>query len=345
MRYPKPLMPGETIGVTAPAFGATTNPYKTRFANVRKRWEEEGYRLLIGENCFASDGIGISTTPEKCAAELQEMFASEADIVLNTGGGELMCEIVPYLDFDALKALPPKWYMGSSDNTNFIYPYVTIADTAAIYGPCAPAFGMRQWHPCLQDAFDLLTGKKREVHSYGLWEKAANKDVEDPGSSYHLTELLQMTCYVGEKKVRAGEEVFLKGRLLGGCLDCLQTLCGTPYDATRKFAEKYKDNGILWFLEACDLNVFAIRRAMWQLYEAGWFEHASGFLIGRPLNGEPMMNLNAIDAVLEFASRFQVPIVFDADLGHLPPTMPVVVGSLAEVTATEHALQLRMNYQ
>ena len=42
---------------------------------------------------------------------------------------------------------------------------------------------------------------------------------------------------------------------------------------TKDFIERYKEDGILWFLEACDLNVFSIRRAMWQMEQAGWFEH------------------------------------------------------------------------
>ena len=40
---------------------------------------------------------------------------------------------------------------------------------------------------------------------------------------------------------------------------------------------------------------------MWQMEEAGWLRHVKGFLIGRPLNGAAMMNLDAYDAVLEVA--------------------------------------------
>ncbi len=66
--------------------------------------------------------------------------------------------------------------------------------------------------------------------------------------------------------------------------------------------------------------------------EAGWLEHAKGFLIGRPANGTPMMNLDAYDAVLETAGRSHVPVIMDVDLGHLPPMMPLVTGSMAKVT-------------
>ena len=132
------------------------------------------------------------------------------------------------------------------------------------------------------------------------------------------------------------------GRLLGGCLDCLVNLLGTRFDRTAEFVERYKDDGIIWFLEACDLNVFSIRRAMWQMEEAGWLRHVKGFLIGRPLNGAAMMNLDAYDAVLEVAGRKNVPVVMDADLGHLPPMMPLVVGSMAEVDVKGNDIRIEM---
>lgn len=52
----------------------------------------------------------------------------------------------------------------------------------------------------------------------------------------------------------------MEGRLLGGCLDCLVNLVGTGYDKVAAFVEKYKEDGIIWFLESCDLNVFSIAR-------------------------------------------------------------------------------------
>ena len=57
----------------------------------------------------------------------------------------------------------------------------------------------------------------------------------------------------------------MRGRLLGGCMDCLINLLGTSFDHVREFNERYSDDGIIWFLEACDLNVMGMRRAMWQM--------------------------------------------------------------------------------
>ena len=79
-----------------------------------------GYKTIEGPNCRCDSGIGISNTPKKCAEELNESYASaDSDVLISCGGGELMCEVVPYIDFERVKQSKPKWYMGYSDNTNF----------------------------------------------------------------------------------------------------------------------------------------------------------------------------------------------------------------------------------
>ena len=51
--------------------------------------------------------------------------------------------------------------------------------------------------------------------------------------------------------------------------DCLVTLCGTRFDKVDAFNEKYREDGVIWFIESCDLNVMSICRALWQLEHAG----------------------------------------------------------------------------
>lgn len=355
MRYPESLPRGGTIGFVAPSFGCNIEPYKSCFSNAQKKFKQMGYRLQLGPNCYAGEGVGISSTPEKCARELTEAYCDESsDVLISCGGGELMCEILPDMDFERIKAAKPKWYMGYSDNTNFTYLLATICDTAAIYGPCAPAFGMEPWHPALEDAWGILTGERDFVTGYEKWERESLKSEENPLCPYHVTEPRILQSFVGKTQVggisRAdgttrigGAKLQMQGRLLGGCMDCLVTLLGTRFDHTKDFIERYQEDGVIWFLEACDLNVFGIRRAMWQMEEAGWFEHVKGFLIGRPLCfGQEMMGLDAYNAVLKVAGEKNVPVIMDVDLGHLPPMMPVVVGSYAEVSVEENDIRIQM---
>ena len=172
MRYPEFLKDNGTIGFVAPSFGCATEPYYTAFQNALKNFHTMGFKTEIGPNCLVEQGVGISNKPELCGAELNEAYVDDvSDILISCGGGELMCEVVPYIDFAKIKAAKPKWYMGFSDNTNFTFLSAILCDTAAIYGPCVSAFGMEPWHPSVKDAFDLLRGKINRVHNYDKWER------------------------------------------------------------------------------------------------------------------------------------------------------------------------------
>lgn len=337
MRFPAFLPEGGTIGFIAPAFGCTREPYRSAFNSAQDSFSAMGYSLRRGPNCFREEGIGISNTPEACAREFMRFYTSRKnDVLLSCGGGETMCEILPYLDFDRIRKARPKWFMGYSDNTNLSFLLTTLCDVAAIYGPNAPAFGMEPWHPAIEDAMKVLTGEMLTVHNYDLYEVESLKDEEHPLMPYHVTEPVQIRCFPEDKAA-------FSGRLVGGCLDCLSNLCGTRFDRVRDFSKRYQKDGLIWYLEACDLNVLGIRRALWQLREAGWFSHVSGFLIGRPILGEEFFGLNRFDAVLDILGPLEVPILMDLDIGHVAPMMPLISGSLAEVEAGDGEISVKMN--
>ena len=352
MKYPAFLQNGGSIGFVAPSFGCNIEPYRSAFDHALEIWKQKGFRTIPGPNTYAGEGIGISNTPQLCGRELTEGYLSpESDVLISCGGGELMCEILDYVDFDAVRKAPPKWYMGYSDNTNFTFLLTTLCDTASVYGPCAPSFGMEPWHPSIEDAYRVLTGEKLVQEGYALYETESIKDEDHPLAPYHVTEPRQIHAFLPESMTgtdvsrpeentapapvlhAAGDASWdFSGRLIGGCLDCLVNLAGTGFDQVSAFAERYQDDGIIWFLEACDLNVYAIRRAIWELDHAGWFACAKGFLIGRPLNGQELFGLDHIHAVTDLLAKYQVPILMDLDIGHLPPMMPLVCGSYAHVT-------------
>ena len=338
MRYPAFLPAGGTVGVIAPSFGCTEEPYISAAGSARAFFEAEGYAVRFGENCFRSDGIGKSSTPENCGAEIERFFLNgDADILISMGGGETMCEDLEYVDFAALAAGQPKWFMGFSDNTNLTFLLPTLCDTAAVYGPNFPAFGQRPLHPALTDALSLLRGTSLTAHNYPGWELSSLKTPETPLVPYNITEPFRMRTFPG-----TGDAAF-SGRLLGGCLDCLINLCGTRFDAVRAFNAKYKDDGVIWFLEACDLSPVAIRRALWQLMNAGWFENAKGFLIGRACRyADEAFGLDRISAFTGMLERLNRPVLLDLDIGHLPPMMPLISGAKAEAVTKGNSLTVTM---
>ena len=377
MRYPKPLQPGGTIGFIAPSFGCAIEPYKTRFDNALRLFREMGYKTYLGPNCYESSGIGISNTPEKCGEELTDVMTTgvsrydsesgeKADAIITCGGGELMCEVVPYIDFEKIASSEPKWYMGYSDNTNYTFLSTILADTAAIYGPCAPAFGREPWHESITDALKLLTGEKTEFTSYDLWEKneiSAEEEAKIALLPYNVTEPAKYFYYLPQEegkaysgKLLSGDEltsdnsvsedmrngINITGRLLGGCVDILTLHVGTKTDKVAEFLEKYKDDGFIWFLECCDLDPLSMRRAFWQMREAGWFKYVKGFMIGRPLHfGEEALGVDQYNAVTDILGDLGAPIIMDLDIGHVPPMLPIVSGSLAEVKASGNKINMK----
>ncbi len=374
MKYPKFLQEKGTIAFVAPSFGCAIEPYKSGFENARKKWTKAGFTLELGPNCYASDGVGISSTPKKCGEELTEYYCNTtSDCIISCGGGELMCEILDYVNFEKIKNMPGKWYMGYSDNTNMTFLLATFCDTAAIYGPCAASFGMEPWHVSLEDAMLLLQGKKLSMQGYDKWERESLKDEEHPCVPYNLTETSVIKYILpdgrtnieslaadphnlmagksgtdGETKENNGiYETYVidcTGRLLGGCMDCLVNLTGTKYDKVTEFTERYKEDGILWFLEPCDLNLMSIRRAMWQMEHAGWFKYCKGFLIGRPRvgMGEMEFGIDHYQAVYEMLRKYHVPVMMDVDIGHLPPMMPLICGSVARVVSDGNTYSVEM---
>ena len=336
MRYGKFLHKNGTIGFVSPSYGCATEPYRTAFAHALEKFEGEGFKTIVGPNCYKTDGVGISSTPSNCAGEFMEQYLGEPDVLLSCGGGELMCEILPFMDFEALKKAEPKWFMGYSDNTNLGFTLATICDVASIYGPNAASFGMEPRHRSIDDAFDLLTGKKTGFSTYEGFEIMSVKDETNPLAPYNITkkETLRFDgAWKDREPFRNGES--FGGRLIGGCLDCLINLCGTRFDNVKAFNERYKNDGIVWFLESCELGIMGIRRGLWQLKQAGWFENVKGFIIGRPMLFEiEDYGLDRYTAVTSVLSELGVPIVLDVDLGHLPPSIPLVNGSVVRVTAS-----------
>ncbi|WP_380705259.1 hypothetical protein [Salinithrix halophila] len=88
---------------------------------------------------------------------------------------------------------------------------------------------------------------------------------------------------------------------------------------------------MVWYLECAQLSASEMYRALWQMRENGWFQNTRGLLFGRLAHTEGTRDLPYIDALEAVFSPLQIPVVFDTDLGHLPPQLTLVNGALAKV--------------
>ncbi|MCR5402490.1 MAG: LD-carboxypeptidase [Butyrivibrio sp.] len=356
IRRPKAIKPGDTIGITAPSYGAYIEPYSLLYKIAVEKLKDRGYRITEGDTVHKGDGLGISTDPVITAKELMEFYSrDDIDAIISCGGGELMCETISGVDFDALKDLPPKWFIGYSDNTNFIFPLVTISNVQGIYGPCISGYA-KEWEETEKYSFDILEGKRNSFDGLKRFVDPSKEDKSpleneavytDEGmrAPYRYNadrELVIYTCRDGVMKREEEKSVSMDGILLGGCLDILVNLCGTRFDRVREFK---KNNGrIIWVFEACDLSPMSIRRSLWNLREAGWLDDAKGFIIGRPFASwkQEMLGVDQYNAVTDILSPLCAPIIMDAEIGHIDPMLPLIIG--AEATVTVKADDLNITY-
>jgi len=338
MKYPKFIKKGDTIAFIAPSFGAATEPYQKQVIYAKRRFNKMGYEVIYGKNAFLEELPYLSNTPELVAEEFNENYLdTNSQALISVGGGEMEILGIPFVDFEKIKEAEPKWFMGFSDNTNHCFLLLTLADTASIYGNCAGAFSMYNWDQSIKDCYELLTGEKLVLKGYPKFQlRHSAYQKKHPMAPYNLKEPKILQTY-------PKANVKFSGRLIGGCLDILILLCGTKYDNVKNFIEKYKDDGFIWFLEACDLGVLSIKRALFQLKEAGWFKYAKGFLIGRPQAGfyEDFFGVNRFN-VIEELKELDVPIVLDFDLGHIKPSMPMMLGACATVSVKENDVKVKL---
>ena len=314
---PEFLKQNDKLYLVAPSFGCTTKPYTTRLQKAIKVMSKEGYQIVEGANIRKCEGVVASNTPQERAKEIHDAFQSDCKVVWSVGGGELMCEILPYIDFNLIKE-NPKWFVGFSDNTNLCYTITTATGMETIYGSNFPALYRLEYDTL--DTVKMLKGENR-FKGYKRWQLQKSLT---PLAKYNFDKRTKIKAFNYEGPV--------EGVIIGGCLDCLINLCGTSFDHTKEYAEAHKDEGIIFFMEACDLNSVSLRRALFQLKNAGWFEHVKMFIIGRSYNYfDKFFNQTMEKSYIEMLEDLNKPILFNIDLGHLPPSMPIRVGAKVKV--------------
>ena len=126
-----------------------------------------------------------------------------------------------------------------------------------------------------------------------------------------------------------GGTLHVSGRLVGGCTETIANLAGTPYGDVRAWAEAL-DGPAIVYVEACEEGAINICRYLHSLRLAGWFDRAAAVLVGRT-NAPDDDDITQRGAVLDALGRLDLPIVWDLEIGHVPPHLPLVNGALARV--------------
>lgn len=333
MYIPKFLEKDDVIGVTAPSAGYTEQVDLTKLESAKFNLSEKGYKVIETDNVRKCEK-GRSATGKIRAEEFLSLMDDEAvKYIVSASGGDFLMEMLEYLDYEKIKS-NPKWIQGYSDNTGLIYPITTICDMATVYSGNIGDYGMSLWHEGVKNNLKLLEGRGIIQHEFDLFENEYVKKITGY-EGYNLTDKVEYE-YISTNKAEN-----FSGRLLGGCLDVLIMLCGTKYDKTVEFVRKYKEDGIIWYLESFDLSSARLQCALWQLKEAGWFEGAKGFLFGRPCFFREEYETDFNEAVKTALDGLGLPVITGCDIGHRPPRMTMINGLMAEVKFDGRHFEMR----
>lgn len=265
-------------------------------------------------------------TAKNRAKELMSLV-NDDDIylILCATGGEFLQETLPYIDFRKIIS-KPKWFMGASDPTSLLYCLTTKYDLATIYGLNAGAFDQNILHKSLENALEIMKGHLVEQTSFDYYEPIDAKGIGD----YELTKKV--------KWINVNNTKHFKGRCIGGCLDALKDILGTPYDGTKAFVDKYCEDGIVWYFDIYDFSSEFVYRTLLQMKSMGYFNSVNGVIVGRVLfsSGTFMTYMEAFKKVFK-----NVPIIMAADIGHTSPKMTLINGAIINVTMNDNVGKIK----
>ncbi len=331
MLYPEPLKTGDVIGITAMSNGIIDETDCLRANNAKKNLEKRGFIVKETKN-VRTHVNARSSSKEQRAKEFMELWKDEkVKSIIIAEGGDFLCEVLDELDFDELKKYKPKWVQGYSDVTNLSYVFTTNLDIATIYGPTYKSFGMDEWHISLENSIKLMRKEELVQNSYEKCEefKGWDKENKNPYSGYDLTKNVKWVNLNGE------DEIQVSGRCIGGCLDVIAELIGTKYDKTKEYIKKYKNDGIIWFLEIFEASTPDVYRKLWQMKNSGYFENCKGIIFGRPLIIREDYGLSYYQMIRDALKITNIPIICDIDIGHVAPQIPIVTGSILKIMSKD----------
>ena len=329
IRYPHPLKPGDTIGITSPSagIGPTLEP---RYQFCIQTLHALGFNTHEG-SCLRNSQMVSASAHERAHDLLGMLLDDSISAIIPPWGGELLINILPLLDFDLLATATPKWILGYSDLTTLMFPYTLITGISTAHGsnlletPIKPCAEHLHWSQVL--AFE---------HGSTFTQHAARflRDIFQDWATFPKANSWLCSTPTHWKPLHHEDDptydCSVKGRLIGGCLDVVSMLPGTRYGQVNRFASEYAPEGLLLYLENSDANTAGISRTLSSIRLSGWLEHANALILGRT-EGAQLREFTMREAIMSAVGDLAIPVFYDVDIGHVPPQMILINGALAEL--------------
>jgi muramoyltetrapeptide carboxypeptidase len=293
-RCAKPLESGAQVALVAPA-GPLQKPEELPRAQENAR--TLGWEPIVGAHATERSGYLAGHDRDRLNDVNRALRDPKIDGIWCLRGGYGMMRILPGIDYDALSRMP-KTIIGYSDITAFHAAVQRKCKLITFHGPTAR---------------EMLTDFSRDS-----LQRAVSTQADSCGTAPNAREINAGTA---------------EGRLVGGNLAVLSSLCGTPYMPDLA-------DGIL-ILEDVNEPVYRIDRMLQQLKLAGVLNGCKAIVFGDCTScaedaGGGEAGVGKFDQVLgELAHPLGIPCLAGIPVGHIREQWTIPLGASGMIdTAT-----------
>lgn len=336
---PSQLQAGDKIAaITLSWGGAATFP--DRYTLGKKRLQEAFGVQVVETRHALRDAAWLAANPKARADDLMEAFADPSikGVFAITGGDDSL-RLLPHIDLSVISQ-NPKIFMGYSDTT--VTHFMCLkAGLSSFYGASILAEFAEN-----VDAFPYTTEAVRRT----LFSAKTIGEIvpSEEWTGEHLEWSVPENAMIKRTRHKPlGHQVLqgwgvVKGPLIGGCIEVLDWLRGTPL-----WPEPTAWDGAILFLETSEENPTPrqFTRMLRPLAAMGVFHRVSGILLGRPMVEPDPALMTQYDGELQKIVRDEcglpvLPIVTQMDFGHSSPQMVLPIGAMAEIDCERKAFSI-----
>ena len=296
---PDKLEKGSEIRIIAPS-GSFSRVRSDIAESALGLLREQGFAVTFSRNCREIDGVGSSSVRSR-VDDLHEAFADKnVKAVMACIGGFNVNQILPYIDYELIKAAP-KILCGYSDITALLNAVYAKTGLVTYHAPHLAGLGF----------------KDEREYTLGCFEECLMRD-----EPYRVVPSEAAGSYT---VIREGE---CEGDIVGGNLCTLNLLQGTPYmPDIRDKVLFIEDDNIMG-----DYFVYEFARNFRSLMQVNGAEQVRGIVFGR-FEESCKMDGDTVRAVIEDCVPEGVPVIFGADFGHVFPMISFPIGGRAVISA------------
>lgn len=308
--FARPLPPGGTIGVSAPA-----SPQDARSEVLRgvEWWESKGYRVKLSAGIYDRDDY-VAGDARRRGEELTELFADpEVDVVQTLQGGYGSAQAIPHIDFGVV-AENPKPFVGFSDITALHTVILSKTGLATVYGNGLAGVGD-------PETTDFSRRRLLQVLD-GTADTEVPRDPDDP--------------YV--RAIAGGSAT---APLVGGCLWLVMQTMGTPWEIDL--------DGAIFFFEDVKAPPYYVDGFLTQLRHAGKLDGIVGVVVGEMKDcdwgdqreaSDWARSRSLEDVLEEQLGSLGVPVLYKLPLGHGKHLASIPLGVRYTLDADRRTLTL-----